>query len=358
MSTETVTQANEILKEKIDLNLTTTEKFKALRKQIAGLSTIPEELDNAISYLKSLNTSFTDSQTKLHELSQIREAEEEDVRKLESLSVSSLIARIKGDKEAKIEKERLELLNALNKEETVKKEYDRLNTVIHDTEKQIQELEKLNTIKKTLKKDLRRLLDEVCDGVVDPIEDAIERKLQGFRNSLQPMESRQGRIIRAKNHLEHAITDLQHAEKELGGASGMATWDTFFGGGMIADSIKHSRMSTARDLVYSAQTSLKSAQREYPEIPEMRGAHIEEISFFWDGFMDNIFSDLSAREKIIRSRQSVQDALNHTQTSLNYLNNEISLINREFVGKKEQITETENQLYQERIRMIQTAIEK
>ena len=127
---------------------------------------------------------------------------------------------------------------------------------------------------------------------------------------------------------------------------------------MIADSIKHSRMSAARDRVYSAQTNLKFAQKEYPDIPEMRGGHIEEISFFWDGFMDNIFSDLSARDKIFRSRQSVQDALNHTQTSLNFLKNEISMKNREFEVKKKRIIETEDQLHQERIRMIQVAIEK
>ncbi|MHA2096980.1 MAG: hypothetical protein ACW98F_20410 [Candidatus Hodarchaeales archaeon] len=358
LTTEIVTQTIEMLDKPLDLNSTITEKYERLHTQITGLATIPDELEKSKTYLASLNESLMSSRNKLDELSQIRGAEEEDVRKLEKISVTSLVARIKGNKDIQLEKERLELVNALNKEETVKNEYDRLRTVIHSTEDQIRELEKLSTIKRTVEKDLRQLLDEVCEGVADPAEDAVERDLLELKRSLQPMENQRGRIFRAKNHLEHAINDLQDAEKELGGASGMATWDTFFGGGMIADSIKHSRMSSARDRVYSAQTSLKQAQREYPDIPEMRGAHIEEISFFWDGFMDNIFSDLSAREKIIRSRQSVHEALNHTQTSLHYLNTEISMINREYEEKKKQITDIEDRLYQERMRMIQEAIKK
>ncbi len=356
LTTDVVTQAHEMLKKTIDLNLTTIEKFKNLQNQLNGLSTIPDELKNTKAYLNSLNDSFMSSQIQLDELSQIRKAEEEDVKKLENLSVTSLVARIKGNKDKRLEKERLELLNALNKEETVKKEHERLITVINSTKSQVQELEKLSSIKVTLEKDLRNLLDEVCEGVADPVEDAIEKKLREAKNSLQPIEHQRGRIMRAKNHLEHAIDNLHLAEKELGGASGMATWDTFFGGGMIADSIKHSRMSTARDRVYSAQTSLKHAQREYPDIPDMKGGYIEDISFFWDGFMDNIFSDLSARDKIMRSRQSVQEALDHTQSSLNYLNKEIDMLKINFDKKNKQITELEDQLYQERIRMIQKAI--
>ncbi len=356
LATKTVTQAKEVIEKIIDLNLTTIEKFKKYQNQINGLFTIPDELENLKSYLVTINDSFASSQSKLFELSQIREAEEEDVRKLEKLSVTSLVARIKGDKDKKLEKERLELLNALNKEEAVKKEHDRLINVIQDTKNQIQELERLNNIKQKLEKDLRSLLDEVCEGVADPVEDEIERKLKILKDSLHPIENQRGRILRAKNHLEHAIVDLQGAEKELGGASGMANWDTFFGGGMIADSIKHSKMSAARDRVYNAQINLKNAQREYPDIPEMRGGHIEEISFFWDGFMDNIFSDLSARDKIYRSRNSVQEALDHTQSSLKFLNDEISMISREFVSKTQQIKETEDQLYKERIRMIQATI--
>ncbi|MHA2052930.1 MAG: hypothetical protein ACW99F_04945 [Candidatus Hodarchaeales archaeon] len=358
LATQIVTQANEAIVKILDLNLTTIEKFKKLQNQITGLFTIPDELENSRSYLTSLNDSFVSSSTKLHELSQMREAEEEDVRKLEKLSVTSLVARIKGDKEKKLEKERLELLNALNKEETVKKEHDRLLTVIQETEKQIQELERLDNIKQNLEKELRLLLDDACEGVADPTEDEIEGKLKMLKDSLHPFENQRGRIFRAKNHLEHAIADLQQAEKELGGASGMANWDTFFGGGLIADSIKHSKMSSARDRVFSAQNNLKNAQREYPDIPEMRGGHIEEISFFWDGFMDNIFSDLSARDKIYRSRRSVQEALDHTHTSMKFLNDEISMINREVEGKTQQIKEADDQLYKERIRMIQEAIEK
>jgi hypothetical protein len=358
LTTEKIVQANMLVEKKLDLNLTSIDKFKHLQNQITGLLSIPEELESAKSYLVSLKDSFTDCQRRLHDLSQIRESEEKDVRKLENLTVNSLVARIKGDKEEKLEKERLELLNALNKEEAVKKEHDRLTSLLKDTETQIQDLTRLKQIKGNIQKDLRKFLDETCEGVTDPIEDEIEGRLRILKTSLHPIETQRGKIFRARNHLENAISDLQSAERELGGASGMANWDTFFGGGLIADSIKHSRMSAARDRVYSAQTNLKYAQSEYPNIPDLRGVHIEEISFFWDGFMDNIFSDLSARDKINRSRHSVQEALNHAQMSINYLNEEISKINKDFSMKTQEIREIEDQLYRERVRMIEETINK
>jgi hypothetical protein len=353
-----VIKANKIVEKSIDLDITTIEKYQRLNNQIDGLADIPSELKQQKDYLETLNCSFATIESRLNDLSAIRKEEEEDVEKLEKLSMTSFFARIKGTKEEQLEKEKIEFITALNKEEAARKECEKLSTVLSKTQFQINELEKLNRIRSDLELEVKGLINDICEGVADPIEDAIERRLESLEAGILPVENERARILRAKNHLEHAIEDLQYAERELGGASGMATWDTFFGGGMIADSIKHSRMSTARDRVHNAYNSIEWARKEYPQIPSMRGGQVEEISFFWDGFMDNIFSDLSARDKIHRSRESVIYALDHTHSSINFLNSAFNTVSSEFNNLKAQIKQTKNELFKERKRMIQEAINK
>ncbi len=353
-----VIKANKIIEKSIDLNISTIEKFNRLNNQIDGLSDIPSELKQQKDYIETLKHSLTTAQSRLEELSSIRKEEEEDVEKLEKLSITSFLARIKGSKEEQLEKEKIEFITALNKEEAAKNECEKLSKVISETQSQINELEKLNRIRIDLELEIKGLINEICEGVADPIEDTVERRLQSLEAGLLPIENERTRILRAKNHLEHAVKDLEYAEQELGGASGMATWDTFFGGGLIVDSIKHSKMSTARDRVHNAYNSIEWARKEYPQIPTMRGGQVEELSFFWDGFMDNIFSDLSARDKIHRSRESVIYALDHTHSSINFLNSELNKLNSEYNNINAQIEETKTELFKERKRMIQEAIKK
>ncbi|MFX0087056.1 MAG: zinc ribbon domain-containing protein [Candidatus Hodarchaeota archaeon] len=353
-----VIKANKIIEKSIDLNMSIIEKFNRLNNQIDGLSDIPSELKQQKDYIETLKHSLNTAQSRLGELSSIRKEEEEDVEKLEKLSITSFLARIKGSKEEQLEKEKIEFITALNKEEAAKNEYEKLSKVISETQSQINELEKLNRIRIDLELEIKGLINEICEGVADPIEDTIEHRLQSLEAGLLPIENERTRILRAKNHLEHAVKDLEYAEQELGGASGMATWDTFFGGGLIVDSIKHSKMSTARDSVHNAYNSIEWARKEYPQIPTMRGGQVEELSFFWDGFMDNIFSDLSARDKIHRSRESVIYALDHTHSSINFLNSELNKLNSEYNNLNAQIEETKTELFKERKRMIQEAIKK
>ncbi len=354
-----VSQAREVIDKPMDLDLNTITRFQHLEARIESLQGISHELLQQRTYLNNLKNSLTTAQERLRTLAYQRKKEHRDVEKLEKMSVTSFVARVKGKKEQQLEKEKMEYFDALNKEEAAAKECQKLTTLISQTQDQVNQLEDLVREKRKLEKDLKELIHEVCEGVADPVEDEIERRLAKLENEIGPITNQRSRIFRAKNHLEHAIDDLNFALDALNSASGYSTWDTFFGGGMFVDSIKHSRMSEARNRVHNAQYSLQQARHEYPDMPYLGGgAHVEELSFFWDGFMDNIFSDFSSRGKIHRSRESVRQALHDASNALNWLGTKLNNVNQQFTDLNQKIDETKKNLFEERKRMILDAIGK
>ncbi|MFX0014044.1 MAG: hypothetical protein ACFFB2_13925 [Promethearchaeota archaeon] len=357
MTDSIVKQAKEEIEKQIELDLDAITKYQRLEERIDNLRTIPEELDQQKAYIISLNQSLENIKSRLNALIEQREKEYRDVEKLEKVSITSLKARLKGNKDQQLEKEKIEYLNVLNKEEAARREYQQLEGVIAQTQKQVNELINLVNTKNNLENELVELINQVCQGVPDSIEDAIEQRLATLEGQIGPITNERSQIFRAKNHLEHAMTNLNSALEALRSASGFSTWD-ILGGGLIADSLKHSRMSDARNRVHNAHSSIQQATQIFPEIPSLRAAYIEEISFFWDGFMDNIFSDITARDKIHRSQESVNQALNDVSAAIHWLNDKLTDISHQFNSLNQQIEKTKKELLEERKRMISEAIKK
>ncbi|MFX1507909.1 MAG: hypothetical protein ACFFDC_17620 [Promethearchaeota archaeon] len=353
-----VSQAKEEINKQIALDTNTLTRYIQLEERIENLRNIPNELEQQRAYLNNLIQNFNDAQRRLNNLSEQREKEYLDVEKLEKLSVTSLMARVKGTKDQQLEKEKVEYLTVLNKEEAAKREYQQLQDVISQTQAQVNELEELLNTKTNLDKELETLINQVCEGVPDPIEDAVEQRLVALEDQIGPITNNRSRVFRAKNHLEHAITDMNRALESLRSASGFSTWD-LLGGGLIVDSMKHSRMSEARNSVHSAHNNIQRAIQEYPEIRgSLSSAYVEEMSFFWDGFMDNIFSDIAARDKIHRSMESVRQALHDASNANHWLENNLRAINNQFTDLNKNVEVTRKELLEERKRMINEAIKK
>ncbi|MFX0124134.1 MAG: hypothetical protein ACFFAE_10900, partial [Candidatus Hodarchaeota archaeon] len=105
--------------------------------------------------------------------------------------------------------------------------------------------------------------------------------------------------------------------------------------------------------------NIQRAIQEYPEIRRsLSSAYVEDISFFWDGFMDNIFSDIAARDKIHRSRESVRKALHDASNANRWLDEKMGHINQQFDDLNRKIEAKRKELLEERKRMISEAIEK
>ncbi|MCZ8534178.1 hypothetical protein [Psychrobacillus psychrodurans] len=125
-------------------------------------------------------------------------------------------------------------------------------------------------------------------------------------------------IIEAITAGNEAKIALKRALKSLEGAKDYSTWDTFLGGGIIATSLKHSKLDESEEAIHYAQRSL---QRFHTELLDIQKVSIENLSIERDSFVtfadyvfDDIFSAWSTHSKINNSidrmGQTLQDLSN------------------------------------------------
>ncbi|MEK5232403.1 hypothetical protein MHB42_11600 [Lysinibacillus sp. FSL K6-0232] len=126
-------------------------------------------------------------------------------------------------------------------------------------------------------------------------------------------------IQEAEEAGEVALTKLGQAAASLHSASGYSTWDTFFGGGLIATHLKHDALDQSESYLHNAQIALQRFHNELLDIHEMstKSLHVETDGFvkFADYFFDDIFSAWSVHSKISTAREQVsriQDDVHNT----------------------------------------------
>lgn len=126
-------------------------------------------------------------------------------------------------------------------------------------------------------------------------------------------------IKEAEEAGDKALTKLGQAAESLHSARGYSTWDTFFGGGLLATHLKHDALDKAERYLHNAQISLQRFQNELLDVQEMstKSLHVDTSGFvrFADYFFDDIFSAWSVHSKISTAREQVsriQDDVHNT----------------------------------------------
>lgn len=173
--------------------------------------------------------------------------------------------------------------------------------------------------------DARRIREE-RDGLGD-VDGAFDRALEAYEAGLElagapqatelahlaenlgRMSAEQREIDEAAAALHDARGALDHALARLDSAGGWATYDTFFGGGMVADLIKHSRIDESTRAFVEVNRALERLTVELADIdaPAVRGAEISETLAIFDVLFDNILSDWMVHDRIARAREGALD---------------------------------------------------
>lgn len=118
---------------------------------------------------------------------------------------------------------------------------------------------------------------------------------------------------------EVALSALGQAAASLHSAGSYSTWDTFFGGGLLATHLKHDSLDKSESYLHNAQIALQRFQNELLDVQNMhtQSLHVETDGFvkFADYFFDDIFSAWSVHSKISTAREQVsrvQDDVHNT----------------------------------------------
>ncbi|MFC8800970.1 hypothetical protein ACFT2C_24835 [Promicromonospora sp. NPDC057138] len=110
---------------------------------------------------------------------------------------------------------------------------------------------------------------------------------------------------------ERASTALSGAWHHLDSAGNWATFDTFGGGGFLADMMKRQKMDQAVELMRTADESLRVLARELGDLGRegVGGIDADGLLGTFDVWFDDIFSDWTVMNRITEARERVRAAL-------------------------------------------------
>ena len=119
---------------------------------------------------------------------------------------------------------------------------------------------------------------------------------------------------------ERALVSLKEAQNKLNSARNWGIFD-MLGGGLIADIIKHSKMSDASVYLEEAKRDLLVFQKELQDIQETVDLKVDVDGFltFADFFFDGFIMDYVVQSKIAEARKQIEQAIPIVENLINDL---------------------------------------
>jgi hypothetical protein len=131
-----------------------------------------------------------------------------------------------------------------------------------------------------------------------------------------------------------ADKQLVAAAALLSSAESWSGWDTFMGGGLITDMVKHSKMDDARAQLQGVQAALRTFGRELADV-KVEGVDALSMSGLLSAFdivFDNIFSDLMVLRRIQDAGAQVSQTRDQVRSIVTGLRKRRQAISDELAG--------------------------
>ncbi|MHA2294842.1 MAG: zinc ribbon domain-containing protein [Candidatus Hodarchaeales archaeon] len=283
-------------------------RYYALEAEIGDIKDDNASLPAKEAYLNRLKRTREVKWGELQKIRAVMQKEKKDYDELLKMSFASFKAKLSGDIDEKKKKEEAEYLEALANFKDVEKEYIELDEEIKTLAAEINGIKgKVNTIP-TMEDGMHQLLAQLTTGKSTETLVALESQYNQVRSQLGETQSIASEFKQADTLLGSAESCLMQAKNSLGSAKGLGTWDTFFGGGFFADSMKHSKLDSARHSITQAQSYLRRAKDLIDGLDDIH-VDFEAPSFFTDVFFDNFLVDIFGNSRISRTYDRVNNAL-------------------------------------------------
>jgi len=227
--------------------------------------------------------------------------EQEDVARLERLSLTRVLASLRGTRDDTLERERAEADAARYR---VAEAEGRLKALRRERDAAEARLSQLAAAPSTYV------------AVLDDKERHVNESSDPRRVQLLELADERGRLIGEMHELTEAMQAartashaLSRVRDKLGSASGWSTYDTFFGGGALGSAIKHSRLDEAAQAAAHADRCLVVLRAELADVHGVAltapSLAVDGLTRFVDVWFDNIFTDLAVRDRIKQAEQNV-----------------------------------------------------
>lgn len=228
-------------------------------------------------------------------------AEDRDVTRLEGLSLTRVLAGLRGARDDALARERAEADAARYR---VAEAQARLDALRREHDAARARLDQLATAPASYAAAL-----DAKERQLGSSGDQRGRRLLELADERGRLTSELREIDEANRAAAAASAALAELEGKLDSASGWSTYDTFFGGGVIGSAIKHSRLDEAAAAAGHADRCLAMLRTELADVggvtltaPQLA---VDGTTRFVDVWFDNFFTDLTVRDRINRARQNV-----------------------------------------------------
>ena len=238
--------------------------------------------------------------------------EERDVEKLEKLTISSMLASLRGSKDEDIDRERAEACAARLRLREAERQLAQVREEILDRQRRIAESKNCEAEYEALLREKEAELRKTDPALAEKLADLERRELE--------WTARRKELREAEEAGRQVLFQLNGALGHLEDAEGWGTWDVF-GGGLVSDLMKYSRLDDAQQQLTGVASALRRYRAELSDVARTVEANIKPDDFTqtMDIWFDNIFSDWAVLDRIRQSREQMQELKNRVRDIQNSL---------------------------------------
>ncbi|HBU81157.1 MULTISPECIES: hypothetical protein [Paenibacillus] len=286
-----------------------------LNEQLAVLKEKGRMYEKWNDRLEKLNQEEAEWKTKVQQRLEHLQKEQNDVDRLNSMTLSAFFYHLIGKKEDRLEKEELELMES-------KAAYDTACQMLTDIQEQRsqvqQELDRQRQYQ-FWQSDYKVLWGQKENDLLEK-----DAELQQMAEDREHLSGELQELNEADREGQYLLLALERAEKALSSAGNWGVYD-MMGGGVISTHIKRSRMDDAQDAIMDAGRRLRRFQKELEDVRMAVNTelHLGGLLSFADYFFDNLFVDWMVQDKIRKAETQVKDGLRAVRSTLLLLKSEI-----------------------------------
>lgn len=242
-------------------------------------------------------------ETRRGELAEVRrrlQVEQSEVRRLEKLSPTRIWATLRGDTADRLAIERAEADAARL---AVAGAQARLDSAVADDARLRSEQNALSGADHAYREALA-----AYEVALHAAGGRGAAELAEIADLLGVAAARQREIAEAVDALRATRAALDEALVKLDSAGGWSTYDTFFGGGFVADMVKHSDITEATHAFTEVNRALERLSSELADLggSTVDGVEISDTLAVFDVLFDNVLSDWMVMNRIAEARASAE----------------------------------------------------
>ncbi|QLG41602.1 hypothetical protein HW560_28100 [Paenibacillus sp. E222] len=289
--------------------------YRELNEQLAVIKEKGRMYEKWNDRLEKLNQEEAEWKTKVQQRLQHLQKEQNDVDRLNSMTLSAFFYHLIGKKEDRLEKEELELMES-------KAEYDIACQMLTDIQKRRSQAQQQLDGQRQYQfwqSDYKVLLGKKENDLLEK-----DAELQQMAEDREHLSGELQELNEADREGQYLLVALERAEKALSSAGNWGVYD-MMGGGVISTHIKRSRMDDAQVAIMDAGRHLRRFQKELEDVKMAVNTelHLGGLLSFADYFFDNLFVDWMVQDKIRKAETQVKDGLSAVRSTLRVLKNEI-----------------------------------